>query len=88
LRIHIQDACDMTEDRLKAVENHVTELRIANARTSESIDHLSSAVTGLTTVVQEFRDTINRGRGAVWLFGILAAAVGGLISWATTLIFR
>lgn len=78
----------MTADRLKALEDRVYQLGIDNARLSESVEHLASAVSGLTTVVQDFRDTLNKGKGAIWLFGVLAAAVGGLISWATTHLFR
>jgi hypothetical protein len=74
--------------RLAALEAHVTDVRIQNARLTESLEHLARSVTDLTEVVQQFRDTLNRGKGAVWLFGILAAAAGGLISWATTLLFR
>jgi hypothetical protein len=58
------------------------------ATTSAAIDHLTEAVNSLTTTVQEFRDTLNKGKGAVWLFGILAASVGGIISWIATHLFR
>lgn len=78
----------MSEERLSALESHVTDLRIENARLSGSIEHLATAVSGLTSVVQELRDSMNRGKGALWLFGIMAATVGGLVSWATTLLFR
>lgn len=78
----------MSEERLKKVEEHVTDLRVENARLSESVQHLADAVSTLTVVVQDLRDSMNRGRGALWLFGIMAATVGGLVSWATTLLFR
>lgn len=78
----------MSEERLKALEEHVTNVRIENARLSGSIDHLSTAVGELTGVVQEFRDTLNKGKGAVWLFGAVSVAIGGLVSWATTHLFR
>lgn len=82
----------MTDDRLSVLESQMTDLRIAvasdRAATSAAIDHLTEAVRDLTKGVQEFRDTMNKGRGAVWLFGVMAAAIGGIISWATTLLFR
>jgi hypothetical protein len=78
----------MTDDRLSALEARVYQLHADNARLSESVEHLASAVTGLTEVVQGLRDTMNRGKGALWLFGGLAAVLGGLVSWATTLFFR
>ena len=80
------------EQRLDELEALVTDLRIAvatdRAATTAAINHLTSAVQDLTKGVQEFRDTLNKGKGAVWLFGIVAAAVGGLISWMTTHLFR
>jgi hypothetical protein len=78
----------MSEERLSALEERVTGLRVENARLSESVQHLADAVSGLTGVVQDLRDSMNRGRGALWLFGIMAATVGGIVSWATTLLFR
>lgn len=81
----------MTEDRVSALESQMTDLRIAvasdRAATNAAIDHLTEAVRDLTKGVQEFRDTMNKGRGAVWLFGIMAAAIGGVISWMTTHFF-
>ncbi len=78
----------MSEERLSALEERVTALRVDNARLSESVEHLANAVSGLTEVVQSLRDSMNRGRGALWLFGIMAATVGGFVSWATTLFFQ
>jgi hypothetical protein len=78
----------VSEERLSALENRMYQLHADNARLTESVEHLATAVTSLTDVVQEFRDTLNKGKGAIWLFGVLAAAVGGLISWATTHLFR
>ncbi len=78
----------MTDDRLTALEARVSDLRVDNARLSESVDHLATAVGGLTDVVQEFRDTLNRGKGAVWLFGLVATGVGGIASWVMTRIFQ
>lgn len=78
----------MSEERLKAVEDLVTNLRIENAKLSEAIEHLSTTVSSLTSVVQEIRDAMNKGKGAIWLFGVLSAAVGAFISWVTTLFSR
>lgn len=78
----------MSDERLTELETRVTDLRIANARLSESLQNLATAVSGLTGVVQELRDSMNRGRGALWLLGGLAATVGGIVSWATTLLFH
>lgn len=78
----------MTDTRLIAVETHVTNLRIDNARLAECIDHLTKTVDNLATVVTDLSANMNRGKGALWIFGIMSATAGGLISWATTLLFR
>jgi hypothetical protein len=78
----------MTDDRLSALEARVYQLHADNARLSESVDHLASAVAGLTAGVQDFRDTMNKGKGAVRLFGLVATGVGGLASWVMTRLFQ
>jgi hypothetical protein len=78
----------MTDDRLSALEARVYQLHADNARLTESVEHLATAVTGLTSVVQEFRDTLNKGKGAVWLFGLVATGIGGLVSWVMTRLFQ
>ena len=82
----------MTEERIQQLERTVTDLRLEyasdKASTASAIDHLTAAVTTLTSTVQEFRDTLNKGKGVVWLFGVLAAVIGGAISWVTTHFFR
>ncbi|HEU4600509.1 MAG TPA: DUF1515 family protein [Steroidobacteraceae bacterium] len=68
------------EDRVQRLEVEVVELRVQNAEFSGSLTALKEAVSELKCVVQDLRDTMNKGRGAVWLFGIGAAALGGLVS--------
>jgi hypothetical protein len=77
----------MSEDRLTSLERDFRQLMVDHARLSESVEHLASAVTGLTGVVQEFRDTLNKGKGAVWLFGLVATALGAIGAWAMTRLF-
>jgi hypothetical protein len=75
----------MTEERLRALEIAFAAER---ATTAAAIEHLTEAVNELTKSVQEFRDTLNQGKGAVWLFGIVATAVGGIASWVMTRLFQ
>ena len=67
----------MSEERISALEQQVTELRVSEASKDASIEHLAAAVTALSTTVQELRDTMNRGKGAMWAFGVVSAAAGG-----------
>jgi hypothetical protein len=78
----------MSEERLAALESHVTDVRIDNARINESIDHLAATVADLALSVKNLTGYMERGKGALWVFGIMSATAGGLISWATTLLFR
>lgn len=68
------------EDRLYRLESDVSELRAQHAAMDAAVNHLVKAVDELRDVVQEFRDSLNQGRGAVWLFGVAAAAAGSLLS--------
>jgi hypothetical protein len=78
----------VSEERLSALEMHVTNVRIDNARLSGSIDQLTKTVDGLAAAVTDLTANMNKGKGALWIFGIMSATAGGLISWATTLVFR
>ena len=78
----------MSEDH----DTRIRELEIANERTVTVLEHVAEAVNGLNSTVQDLRDTMNKGKGALtgmlWLCGVMSAAVGGVISWVTTLFYR
>lgn len=67
------------EERLRNVEREVVDLRIKHAGFDGALSNLVKAVAELRAVVQDLRDTVNQGRGALWLFGIGSAGVGTLI---------
>ncbi len=78
----------MSEDRIAALEARVYQQHAEIAALSSSVEHLADAVAKLTVVAQDLRDNMNRGRGALWVFGTMAGTLGGVIAWATTLLFR
>ena len=78
----------MSVERLLALEELVTNIRIDHAKMTQSVEHLSRTVESLADAVTELTSYMNRGRGALWVFGVMSATAGGLISWATTLLFR
>lgn len=82
----------MSDNPLRELEDKVQLLHLDyasnKAAMAAAIEHLTTAVNGLTSTVQDFRDTINKGKGAVWLFGLLATALGGLVSWVMTRLFQ
>lgn len=67
----------MTDERLTALE-------IENARLATSLEHLTDSVKELTRTVQDLRDTMNRGKGALWIVVGASTLVGGAISAALT----
>lgn len=73
------------EDRVRELEAQVTDLRINNAELAASLEHLAGAVKTLTVTVQELRDTMNKGRGALWMAMLLAGGIGAAL---TTVIKR
>lgn len=67
------------ENEVADLREIVTELRISNANLSASVTHLTKSVDELATRVLEMRDTINKGRGALWLLvGASSLAGAGL----------
>lgn len=62
------------------VERQVTDLRVTNAALSASVEHLAKTVDALNATVQALRDTINQGRGAVWVMVGAAGAVGAVVT--------
>lgn len=73
-----------SDERVEKLEAEVTNLRISNATLSVAVEHLATAVKGLTETVQVLRDTLNQGRGALWL----ALLAGGSVSALFITIFR
>ena len=70
----------MTEERLTTVEQQVGNLRVSNAELAKSVEHLSTAVAALTLTVQTLRDTINTGRGALWVIAGAAGTLGAIFA--------
>lgn len=70
----------MTEDRITRLEAAVANLRVENASLATSVEHLSESVRDLVVVVGTLRDTMNKGRGALWLFLTLSAMLGAALT--------
>lgn len=68
---------DMRVDRL---EERIRQLEIAAGRISVSSEHLAQTVDKFSDVVQDLRDTMNKGRGALWAITAAAGIVGGMVS--------
>lgn len=61
------------------MEDRVRSLEIANAKLATSVEHLSTTVTVLASTVQDLRDTMNQGRGALWIMMAAAGSIGAII---------
>lgn len=72
----------------EGLETRVRELEVEQGRTALALEHVNETLRELVTTVQDMRDTMNQGKGALrgahWLWGILSGAVGAAIAWATT----
>lgn len=69
-----------SDERVQKLETEVTNLRISNATLSASVEHLATAVKSLTETVQILRDTLNQGRGALWLAMVTGGGIGALVA--------
>ena len=80
------------ETKVESLANLVTDLRLSHERSLISTQHLQNAnehlaglVEELTRVVQDLRDTMNKGRGALWL---AMSAAGGLGAFSVVILRR
>lgn len=62
------------------MEDRVRSLEIANAKLATSVEHLSTTVGVLAGQVQNLNDTMNRGRGALWMAMATAGSIGALVA--------
>ena len=76
------------EDRIRDLEKEVGYLRVDNATLGQSVELLSTNVKALTDVVQDLRDTMNKGRGALWAVCSGSAVAGGVVATVAELIFK
>lgn len=65
-------------------EARLTQLEIANAKLSTSLEHLTNSVNKLTEKVEDLNDSMNKGRGALWVIVGASTLAGGAISAALT----
>jgi len=75
------------EDRMRELEAQVTDLRIDNAGLATSVEHLAGAVKTLTETVQDLRDAMNKGRGALWMAMLLAGGIGAALTTVLKRVF-
>ena len=80
-------AVAVQEDRVRELEAQVTNLRVDNAGLATSVEHLAGAVKTLTETVQDLRDTMNKGRGALWMSMLLAGGIGAAVATVIKRIF-
>lgn len=69
-----------SDQRVFELEREVGNLRVNNASLGTSVEHLAKAVETLTSTVDELRDTMNKGRGALWVAMVLAGAFGAAVA--------
>lgn len=70
------------ESRLAELEERISNVRVNNASLTTSVEHLAESVKNLTIIVQQLRDTMNQGRGALWVITGAAAMLGAIVAMA------
>lgn len=64
------------EDRIRALETQVGDLREERAEDTTEIRHLRESIMTLNQTVSELRDILNKGKGAWLVIVVIAGAVG------------
>lgn len=70
----------MSDVRLDKIEAEVVALKVANASLVTAVEHLSDTLAKLDRTVDDLRDAMNRGRGALWVIVGASTFLGGAIS--------
>lgn len=78
----------MNDQRLSRLEETVATLREDNASLSTSVEHLSSSLEKLTLKLDELNNTMNRGRGALWVIAGACTLLGAGISAGINKLFQ
>jgi hypothetical protein len=74
------------EERVHALENEMTTLRISDAERRVVLAHLLSEVDGLSKAIKALTEAINKGKGALWVIGGLGIGIGSAVHWILDLI--
>lgn len=64
------------EDRIRALETQVGDVRERIAEDTTEIRHLRESIMTLNQTVSELRDILNKGKGAWLVIVVIAGAVG------------
>jgi len=72
---------DDVEQRIRELENIVSDLRVNDAERRVVLTHLLTEVDNLTKAIEHLTSTINRGKGALWVLLGVGAAVGSGVHW-------
>jgi hypothetical protein len=74
----------MVEDRVKSLEEQVTDLRIAHGKFESELQTNSEAIQDLTASVRELTKTLNENagarKGAMAVLTIIGAVVGAVLT--------
>lgn len=65
---------------LEQLRQEVSELREWKGAHEEKLDTLEERLAANTRAVEELVATMNRGKGAMWAFGIVAVGVGSIVT--------
>lgn len=72
----------MNDRILERHDERIRDLEKENASLTEAVGTLVKSVDHLSATVQDLRDTMNRGRGAVWVLIGVSTSIGAAVSAA------
>jgi uncharacterized protein YlxW (UPF0749 family) len=70
----------VTDTRLARLEEGLTEALVQNARLASAVEHLSDSVVDLKVTVNDLNNSMNRGRGALWVIVGASSIAGGVLT--------
>lgn len=76
----LEKQAEMSEQRLSDVEDQVQDLEIRQAELAVEIRHMTAVLDKLSDNVNSLTSAMDRGKGALWVFGGISSAVGALLT--------
>jgi len=69
------------DERIRELEMQMSDLRVDNARLGVQVSHSTEVMSQLSNAVEELTDALNKIKGAFWVLGIVASAIGAVAHW-------
>ncbi len=76
----------MNEEQMERRLQYLTRTVSSQGERIAKLETLEPAIVGLKASVDDLTAALNRGKGAVWVVGVLGIAIGTVMSWVVAML--